>query len=114
MKYNRVGRGWNPLCVMSAFTSIINSVLLSMICFICFAFGQESPPPGPPPTRLLCENQVNPLGIDSRQPRLTWLIPGTERGSKQTAYQVLVSDNPETLAIDNGRIWDSGQVKGDQ
>ena len=78
------------------------------------ALGQDAPPPGPPPTRLVCENQVNPLGVDTRQPRLTWLVPGTERGARQTAFQILVSDSPETLAIDNGRVWDSGRVKGGQ
>ncbi len=114
MKNKRVSCGWISACVLDGYTSITSSVLLFMICSFNPTFGQESPPPGPPPTRLLCENQVNPLGIDSRQPRLTWLVPGTERGSKQTAYQILVSDNPETLAIDNGRVWDSGQVKGDQ
>lgn len=92
--------------------------LSSLLCLLTLSGGdaisQETPAPGPAPTRLLCENQVNPMGIDARNPRLTWLIADTGRGSKQTGYQILVSDSPESLAIDNGKFWDSGQVSGDQ
>jgi alpha-L-rhamnosidase len=88
--------------------------LLIGVCQMSATEGQETPPQGPAPSRLLCENQVNPLGVDSRNPRLTWLVTSTERGSKQMAYQILVSDGPESLALDNGKFWDSGRVKGEQ
>ena len=36
------------------------------------------------------------------------------RGSKQTAYQVLAASTPESLAKDQGDLWDSGRVNSDQ
>ena len=47
---------------------------------------------------LRCEYLTNPLGIDARQPRLSWILTSDERGERQTAYQVLVaSSTPEKL-----------------
>src|SRR4051812_17732566 len=39
-------------------------------------------------TALRCEYLVNPLGIDEKRPRLSWVIESEQRGQKQTAYQV--------------------------
>ena len=47
-----------------------------------------------PPTKMRCEYLVKPLGIDVRQPRFAWVLGHTERGQKQTAYQVLVATRP--------------------
>ena len=48
-----------------------------------------------PPLALRCEYRVNPAGIDEAQPRLSWQLESSERGQKQTAYQILVASNPE-------------------
>jgi alpha-L-rhamnosidase len=63
---------------------------------------------------LRCEYRVDPLGIDSLQPRLSWEMHDTDRGAKQTAYQILVASTPEKLAADEADLWDSGQVKSDR
>ena len=65
-------------------------------------------------TNLHCEYRIDPLGIDVRQPRLSWIIESTCRGEQQTAYQVLVSSTPERLAKDQGDLWDSDKVSSDQ
>jgi len=65
-------------------------------------------------TTLRCEYHENPLGIDSRQPRLSWQIASDVRGQKQTAYHVLVASTPEKLAVGVGDLWDSGKVLSDQ
>jgi alpha-L-rhamnosidase len=64
--------------------------------------------------RLRCEYQKDPLGIDVVKPRLSWIVKSDERGEKQTAYQVLVASTPETLANEQGDLWDSGRVDSDQ
>ncbi len=54
------------------------------------------------PKDLRCEYRENPLGIDARQPRLSWIITASDpaegsqssRGLRQTAYQVLVPHRP--------------------
>jgi alpha-L-rhamnosidase len=59
---------------------------------------------------LKCEYRVNPLGLDTPQPRLSWLLESTERGQKQTSYQALAATIPALLAKGNGDLWDSGKV----
>jgi len=49
-------------------------------------------------THLTCEYQTNPLGIDVRQPRLSWQIESDRRGAVQTAYQVRAAESLVALA----------------
>ena len=52
--------------------------------------------------RLKTEHLTDPIGIDFQKPRLFWNCDGGER---QTAYQVIASD-------DTGKcLWDSGKVE---
>ncbi|HEX2950019.1 MAG TPA: alpha-L-rhamnosidase N-terminal domain-containing protein, partial [Armatimonadota bacterium] len=66
------------------------------------------------PVALTCEYQVNPLGIDTVAPRLSWRMESSARGARQTAYQVLVASSEQALAADQGDLWDSGRVESDQ
>jgi alpha-L-rhamnosidase len=59
---------------------------------------------------LKCEYRVNPLGLDTPQPRLSWLLESPERGQRQTAYQVLAASTAALLVKDRGDLWDSGKV----
>jgi len=63
---------------------------------------------------LRCEYMVNPLGIEAKTPRLNWTIDSTQRGQRQTAYQILVASSNELLAHDRGDLWDSGKVESDE
>lgn len=63
---------------------------------------------------LKCEYRINPLGIDVVNPRLSWALESTERGTVQAAYQILVSSSEDALAHDKGDLWDSGKVESDQ
>lgn len=63
--------------------------------------------------QLRCEYLDNPLGIDTPQPRLSWIITSTERGVKQTAYQILVAGSETGLEKNQGELWDSGKVTSD-
>ncbi len=65
-------------------------------------------------TNLMCEYLVNPLGIDTRQPRLSWELHSDKRGEHQTAYQILVATDVELLKQDTGNLWDSGKVVSGQ
>jgi alpha-L-rhamnosidase len=65
-------------------------------------------------TDLKCEYLSDPLGIDVRNPRLSWVLHSSQRGQKQTAYQVLAASTPERLAKDEGDLWDSGKLESDQ
>lgn len=63
---------------------------------------------------LKCEYRVNPLGLDTPQPRLSWLLESPERGQRQTAYQVLAATTAELLAKSDGDLWDSGKVSSNE
>ena len=52
---------------------------------------------------LRCESLTNPLGIDERQPRLSWIITSDQRDQRQTAYQIVVVAGNETL-------WDTARI----
>ena len=62
---------------------------------------------------LRCEYQIDPLGIDTKQPRLSWWLKSNSRGATQSAYQILVASSVELLKQDKGDLWDSGKVKSD-
>src|SRR5450755_101178 len=62
------------------------------------------------PMHLRCEYRENPLGIDQRTPHLSWQSDNTERNWRQTAYEVLVASNDESLRAGKVDIWDSGKV----
>ncbi len=69
------------------------------------------------PTDLQCEYRRDPLGIDVKQPRLSWKLKAAnpqQRGQAQTAYRILVASSEQVLAADKGDLWDSGEVKSDR
>jgi hypothetical protein len=63
---------------------------------------------------LRCEYAINPIGIDARSPKFSWILKSTERGKLQTAYQILVSSSIENLNENLGDKWDSGKALSDR
>ena len=64
------------------------------------------------PVELRCDWMVDPLGVDSAPPRVSWQLQGDgRRGLRQSAWQVLVSSSREGLSRDLGDVWDSGRVE---
>src|SRR4030042_4770740 len=90
------------------------SIFLTSIIVTCLFFSCETGQTFKQPKNLLCEYQVNPLGLDERQPRLSWQLSDTTRGAVQTAYQVLVASYPSLLKKDTGDIWNSEKVASDR
>lgn len=66
------------------------------------------------PIRLTCEYLADPLGIDDSSPRLAWQVNDSRRGAVQSAYQILVSKDPERLAKNVGDVLDTGKVQSDR
>lgn len=65
------------------------------------------------PVKLRCEYAVNPLNVDVSNPRLFWIDESSERGQRQTGYQVIIASSEKKLAADKGDLWDSGKVVSD-
>ena len=78
------------------------------------AFGLPAAVADLSPARLRCEYLDNPLGIDTPQPRLSWVLESKQRAEKQTAYQILVASSEAMLKADHGDLWDTGKVASDQ
>jgi alpha-L-rhamnosidase len=69
------------------------------------------------PSQLVCEYQVNPLGIDTANPRLGWKFTadaGTPRGWLQSAYEIQAASSAANLSGNVADLWDSGEVKSSQ
>lgn len=56
------------------------------------------------------EQMVNPLGLDTHAPRMSWMLESDAKNVMQTAYHILVASSPELLAEGKGDLWDSGLV----
>jgi alpha-L-rhamnosidase len=65
-------------------------------------------------TQLRCEYLINPLGIDTSKPRLSWMLESDKRGQAQKAYRILVASRPDLLNTGNADLWDSGKFESDQ
>jgi alpha-L-rhamnosidase len=66
------------------------------------------------PGRLTCEYIENPLGIDSRSPRLSWTLVSGERNQSQSAYELIVSDNEKDILQGRGAAWSTGKINSSQ
>ena len=56
---------------------------------------------------LRTENFINPIGIDAKQPRLSWQLNSGERNAMQTAYELKVMSGKAV-------IWNTAKVNSDQ
>lgn len=61
---------------------------------------------------VLCENRINPLGIDNSLPKFSWILTSSKKNVTQAAYQIQVSENKESF--NKNVFWDSGKVKSNQ
>ena len=65
------------------------------------------------PANLKCDTWVNPLGIDSPAPHLSWQVTDTldgERAQSETAYEIQAASAAALLAGNQPDLWDSGKV----
>ncbi|MCZ6671295.1 MAG: family 78 glycoside hydrolase catalytic domain [Verrucomicrobia bacterium] len=65
-------------------------------------------------SHLRCEQLKNPLGIESPQPRLSWVLKDDRQEVWQTAYRIQVASNPKLLEAENPDLWDSGKFESRQ
>lgn len=89
-------------------------MLISFLALAAVTFSCAAPPePGTAdlkPVQLRCEYQVDPVGIDTARPHLSWVLESGRRGQSQTAYEVRVDPDVKALDEDGKAFWDSGRV----
>jgi hypothetical protein len=59
---------------------------------------------------LQCEYKQNPQGVESSSPRLSWELQSEQHNALQTAYRILVADDPGRLKNNTGNVWDSKKI----
>ena len=100
--------------------SLVAALMIFLFCAVQQAQSRSSSQKTPSritPVDLRCEYLSEPMGIDVKQPRLSWKLKANnpkERGQAQMAYRILVAGSKKQLARNKGDLWDSGEVKSDQ
>ncbi|HEX3006879.1 MAG TPA: family 78 glycoside hydrolase catalytic domain [Bacteroidales bacterium] len=64
--------------------------------------------------KLRVENQMNPVGLDVKQPRFSWQLSADQRNVSQSAYELWVATSAADLEKGNNLVWKTGKVKSDQ
>ena len=62
------------------------------------------------PVRLMTQNMTDPIGLECKKPRFSYLLPLERRGERQTAYQILAASRKELLEEGTADLWDSGKI----
>jgi alpha-L-rhamnosidase len=62
------------------------------------------------PDQLSCEYLLQPLGIDSKSPRLSWTYINQGRDQFQQAYEIIVSDDLKSINAMKGNSWSTGKI----
>ncbi len=92
-------------------TASLKSAFLIVLLFLLLSASYAAPPCTP--VGLQCEHLVNPLGIDTPAPRLTWRLNDARKGAKQLAYQLYIGVDSVEVSRGKGINWLSGKVMSD-
>ena len=90
----------------------LSLILIAFFLLLCGACS-KSHNPEIKAVNLKCEYMKEAL-IAKPFPRFSWEIESNQNAQVQTAWQLIVSDNLETLEKGEGNIWDSGKIAGNQ
>jgi alpha-L-rhamnosidase len=86
----------------------LSGIILLNICLVSQSFAGTTAQV----TGLKCEYLSNPIGIDARHPRLTWVLVDESTGAKQTAYQLWVTTDSTALTKAAANMWQTTKVPG--
>src|SRR6266513_3449013 len=99
--------------VINIFSSLRHLILLLLLVSMLPPAGPAQSPSSSP-VQLKCDALVNPLGIDSKAPMLSWQLRDDRFGARQTGYEIQIASNPGLLNVGKPDVWDSGRVESDQ
>jgi alpha-L-rhamnosidase len=63
---------------------------------------------------LRTEYRNNPVGIDEKNPRLSWIIQSNLNNTEQLAYQVQVATSEPAFDSEEFVIWDTGKIESNR
>lgn len=62
---------------------------------------------------LKTNGRVNPIGIDDRCPEFSWLLTDPAGAARQAAWRIVVSCKT-CVGVQDGLVWDSGEIRDDR
>ena len=66
------------------------------------------------PDTLKCEYQINPLGVENKNPQFSWTLRSSKNGARQKGYQLMVASSLSLLEQNRMDMWDSGEILSDE
>lgn len=63
--------------------------------------------------QLRTENLTDPLGVETLQPRFSWQLASSKRGTMQTACEIRVANTVSDLIKGRNLVWQSGRMQTD-
>ncbi len=82
----------------------MRTLIAPLVSFAAFASIAMAAAPSSTLSHLTCEGLVEPMLIDTSKPRVSWRIESSERGARQTAFQLRIAElapdgsaRPDTL-----------------
>jgi len=91
----------------------LNHYIFIFFIFILAVFFPEKGSASMKVQNLQCEN-LNEALIAKFTPRFSWEPVSDQKGQRQTAWQLIVSDQKIEIEKAQGNCWDSGKIQGDQ
>jgi alpha-L-rhamnosidase len=88
----------------------ICTLVISLFCFTAPAQNPSSLRAD----RLTCEYLVNPLGVDIKNPRLSWTLSSNTKNQRQSAYEIIVDEHQDDIQQGKGDFFSSGVVNSSQ
>jgi alpha-L-rhamnosidase len=89
--------------------SILRGTGILIACL--WAFAGDASAQSTKPVELKCESLTTPLGMDAKNPVLSWKLQDTSAGAQQTAYEIQVASIGTSLSAGKPDVWDSGRVE---
>ncbi|MES1161334.1 MAG: alpha-L-rhamnosidase, partial [Bacteroidota bacterium] len=59
---------------------------------------------------LRVEFLKDPIGIEAKQPRLSWQLDSKEKGVQQLAYEIRVGKDVAALSRNEALVWKTGKI----
>jgi alpha-L-rhamnosidase len=84
-------------------------ILIACLC----VFAGDASAQSSKPVQLKCESLTRPLGMDAKNPVLSWKLQDASAGARQTAYEIQVASSVTSLTAGRPDVWDSGRMESD-
>jgi len=89
------------------------TVSIAIISCLLLSNCSKSADPSLTVSQLICSGLENPVGTEII-PDFSWILKSDKRDQTQTAYQIIVSSEPELTRKNTGIIWNSGKTQSDE